>query len=139
MHMAAVAHPELALGNREPICPEDSSFRKGISYIPFVGLICGWFQELSLAEQISQPQPREKMIELLSVKNDYKLAQVANCLISIAILIAGVALSFFLFSEVTSGIGFMVVYGGMSLYGLNRNSESIERLRANDEILGRVY
>ena len=49
---------DLDYADRIPVCPEDSTFRKGISCIPCVGLFFGWIQEFSLISQILETRRR---------------------------------------------------------------------------------
>ena len=75
--------------------PENSLFLKAISYAPILGIIPQLFAELSIGNRISTEEEHLRMIELIEIKSDYKIAGIMRSLIECAMIVACVALGFF--------------------------------------------
>jgi hypothetical protein len=70
---------------------EDSTCLKTICCIPFYGAISSSFVEASLRQQCNQTRVEPILIEIIHIKNQYKIASVIRSLFTIAVLIAAVA------------------------------------------------
>jgi len=79
------------------VIEENSGIRKAIAYIPVVGEIVSYAQEASLETKIFSTTSVPRLVELISVKNDYKIANAVRSVVTVAAIIATV--SFVIFSD----------------------------------------
>lgn len=107
--------------------PEDSIYRKILACIPLLGIIPTVINERSLATKIKTTLEPTRLIKLISVKNDYKIASIARILITVALIVSAAAYGVF------SGMGLVTAILGCCLavhaYSIHKNKQAIIRLQ----------
>jgi hypothetical protein len=133
---------EILPRNPEPTFIEENSLlTKALSYIPLIGIIPSVIQQNSLANKISSTRESPKLIELINVKNQYKIASTVRILLTAALIIVGIAfgilsgpLAFGMIgSPLLSGtISTILLTGvvGFNIYGIHQNNKFINELRS---------
>jgi hypothetical protein len=74
------------------IVQEDSTLMKVFSCIPILGMIPSMIQEVSLANKAGLLANRAQLLEVIKVKNQYKVANIIRNVLDIALIVAGIAL-----------------------------------------------
>lgn len=84
--------------------PSDQMCKKIRAGIPFLGFIQAYLSERALARAIEVEFNPERLIRLIEVKNEFKVATIINGLLSIALMVGLVAAGI-----LTGGIAFNIV------------------------------
>lgn len=111
---------------------EDSTPLKALACIPIIGAAVGYFQERSLAEKITQTTAVPRAIELITVKNQYKVTGIVRGLITIAWNVAGIAFRIFgVYSGAIGALLLIVNIGGIAqhAYYIYQNNQAIHELQ----------
>lgn len=123
-HLSRNSVPPLAI-------EENSTLLKAISCIPLIGIATSLFQEISLAHKITQVADAPRLIELINVKNQYKVANVVRNLFTAALIVAGIALGIiggtFAFGAVLTLAH--VGMAGLNIYRIHKNSQVVSELQ----------
>jgi hypothetical protein len=113
---------------------EDSIYRKLLACIPVIGIIPTVFNELSLEARISKDRNPARLVKFITVKNHYAIASIIREVLSIALLIAGVAYNVLkgdIRMAITAATG---IIAGSSIaynaYAIYKNSQRISELEA---------
>lgn len=108
--------------------------------LPIFGTFIALYNERSLTTKISETNDSDKVIRLITIKNYYNIASIVREILSIALIVAGIALAFLL-----SPIGNMILIGsgiGVSVamistgcvafnaYKINKNNQIINNLQS---------
>jgi hypothetical protein len=121
-----------AVSAARPHIEENSNWMKAVSCVPILGIIPSMIQETSLVTKIAEERRAPKKIELIQIKNHYKIANATRGVLAAALLVIGIA----------SGIlnlGFLVaslsVIGllGFSVWDISQaihNAKIVDGLRA---------
>lgn len=113
--------------------PEDSIFLKLLSCIPLFGIIPAVINECSLQKKAQQTEDPARLIKVINVKNHYKIASIARKLLTVALIITGVALG-----VLTGGLGIGVAIGAAIIgscfvsiysYRIHKNKQLIHELQ----------
>lgn len=84
-------------GEAQPVLPqpiaieENTTLKKILSCIPLIGFLPSFIHEKSLKAQIKLSNNVPRMVELLKVKNQYKVMNIVRDFINIALIICGFA------------------------------------------------
>lgn len=111
------------------VIEEDSTFRKVITCLPIVGAISSILAEFSLADKAIQTRGnRLQLIELIKVNNQYKMADVVRSLVSIALVVAGIALKAL---PTTSSPLIAIEIGliGLFIFRMDQNNQLMSQLQ----------
>lgn len=128
------------LVSRFEIDPENSIWRKLFACIPVIGIISNIFNERPLAKKIYHATCSDRAIELINIKNHYKLCTIIRASISMAIVVAKVSLP--VISASGFGICFAILGTGHILrqaYGIYKNKNLINDLQKNLEVSKAAY
>ena len=113
--------------------PEDSTFLKAISYIPFLGTITSHLARNSLKyafDQANTTSDVPRIISILNVNIHYKAADVIRNMVWIAVLASAIACdvigSFFIL-----GVAISVALLGNAIYEINHNRQILNQIRQN--------
>lgn len=120
---------------------EDALIEKFLACIPVVGIFVQLTNEVSLATQIERTLNPAHVIQLIDVKNDYKIAGIVQKVLTLAILTAAVFFNLFpivgglltgVISE-TTALGCFTILGafliGSDLDKIKKNNEAIAHTR----------
>lgn len=110
---------------------ENSAFLKAVSCIPLIGMWPSALAERSLNTKLQNETSAPRLIELIQVKNDYKKANGIRNLLSLALVIGGLALG--IMSKgvaVFSGIFFAGI-AAFNAHRATRNVEVIQELQSS--------
>ncbi len=115
---------------REPISiKEDSNLLRIICCTPFLGTIASIFIQLSLDEKWSSTKNEPLMIELLHIKNQYKVADVIRNLINVAIMVASIAYKIIpLTSFQVAWISLLLTASALSMHARSENMKVISEI-----------
>lgn len=124
-----------AIANLE--AQENSNLRVGLSHLPFVGPFISFFNEkMILAEVIGAP--KERVIGLIQLKNEYKKASMKSCLLSAVLLTVGVVAQFFnLF--MLPAIAIWTLAAWLNNSRINKNEETIAKIKSAEVFAGTIY
>jgi hypothetical protein len=118
----------------EPLA-EDSVGWKILSYIPFFGALPSAIQQASLVCKIEKETEIQRIVELIEVKNSYKLGDAVRsllnavfCVVAVASGILGAGLYGFHFLGPSLLVGYFLLYAGVQAYGISHNSKIIKDL-----------
>lgn len=103
--------------------PEDSIYRKLLACIPIIGAISTFFNERSLSAKIMCSYDPDRIVRLINVKNDYKIASIIRELLSLTTIVTRVALSHL---SLSVGIGTGIALIGciaFHAYGIYKNKQ----------------
>ena len=110
---------------------ENSTFLKAISCIPMIGIFPSMFQEISLADKINRTADVPRLVELINIKNQYKIANAVRNLLTAALTVTGIALNlfsgFFALAAVLTclHIGLAAIH----IYRVNQNNKVVNELQ----------
>lgn len=143
--MSSVMNFFYGAANRVPSTgiEEDSTLLKAISCIPVVWPLFSFIQENSLAEQITRTGDPSRLIELINVKNQYKILRVATSLFITALLVSGIApgiigfVAFGLSAPIVSAsptwlyivTALYIGAVGVEIYRINHNNQIVNELQ----------
>lgn len=117
---------------------EDSILLKAISCIPVVGVVFSLFQETSIADKITQTSDPTRAIELINLKNQYKIANVVRNLFTAALIATGIALGIlsgsFAFGAVL--ISAHVGMAGINICQIHQNNQVVNELQTTGFRMG---
>jgi hypothetical protein len=130
-------------GNPQPIVIEENSgAMKVLSYVPFIGIIPSLIQENSLGKKIINTTEVPRLVELINVKNQYKIANAVRCLLEAVLIIVGIAsgilsgpLAFGILasSPLLAGVISTILLtgiAGLNIYNMNKNNKIIVELHS---------
>lgn len=109
--------------------PEDSIYRKLLACIPIIGIVPTVINERSLKGKIKDIKDPTRLVKLISVKNDYKICSTIREFLTIALAVAGVALSII---GVGFGIGTCIIGSLLMtyhIYAMQKNKQLINQLQ----------
>lgn len=112
-----------------PSIPEADPTVLKLSYIPLIGTISSGFQEVSLAKRFTQTADAPRAIEVIKVKNRYKVASAVRNLVTAALLVAGMALGI-LGEAFAFGAILAIGLAGIHIYRINKNIKVIKELQS---------
>lgn len=136
--------------NPQPIVIEENSLlMKALSYVPLIGFISSLIQERSLANKIFITAEAPRLVELINVKNQYKIANAVRNLLTAALIVAGIAFGIFsgplafgiIGSPLLSGtISTILLTGvaGLNVYKIHQNNAVINELQSTGVRLGMI-
>lgn len=155
MHTAANPISRTANGVSPFTIEEDSMPRKVISCIPLIGIFFSASQENSLANQISciprvgmffSPSQENslvnqiinttkktnllKLVELINIKNQYKVTNVVRNLLTVVLVMTGIANGFFGGIFALSSIILHIGMAGQNIYKISQNKQIVNELQA---------
>ena len=107
---------------------EHSPLLKAISLIPLIGIIPSFFQEISLAKKIKQSSNVLRVIELINIKNEYKVANVGRNLITAALILNAIGLGIIRASATFLAFVHIGV-AGLHIYLINQNKQVVKELQ----------
>lgn len=117
---------------------EDSIWRKLLACIPAIGIIFSVVNEKSLKDKITNANTPERVVELIKIKNHYKIASIVRSILTVVLAVSVLALGFFSVGlSVTAGIGITAFKGSCAVYysySLHKNRQLIEELEAVNSI-----
>lgn len=126
--------PPVPTPAREDI-EEDSCIWKILALIPIFGIFPQMVQEDSLGLGINgfmiQPT-RERRIAIIEVKNEYKILGLVRSALTIAILVAQVALGIIPLVAIIAPTVLFGILGFMSWSALSHNQQLLEQLRSDN-------
>lgn len=116
------------------VIEENSLLMKVISYIPLIGIIPAFIQEVSLANKIFNTSATEvpRVIELINIKNQYKIASAVRNLLTAALIVAGTAFGILGGALVSSAVPTVTLIGlaGLHIYKMSQNNKLITELQS---------
>lgn len=112
----------------QPIA-EDSVLILVLSCTPFIGIIPSIIQENSINNQWGTEKNQRRAIELLKVKNIYKLTKIASCFISAGLILAGIVVGV-LGAHLIFGVlaACYILYSGYEFFGIYCNKRVITKM-----------
>ena len=120
---------------RSFVIGEDSTLSKAIACVPLVGTVYSFFQEASLVKKLNRTMDAPEMVALITVKNHYKVANIARTLLSAALVVGWMALGV-LRSNYVLAVALYAGIAGINLYQRDQNKRVIEELQANGFRIG---
>lgn len=108
---------------------ENSTIMKVLSCIPLLGIIPATIQDRSLALKITLEENASRLVELIKVKNQYKVANIVRNVITIALMVAGIALGLLSVGLGTVCASLLALAVGFYVYNIHENNKVINILQ----------
>lgn len=107
--------------------PEDSFWKKLLCCIPVIGILPTVYFESTLRKKITGSSNRERIIKLITVKNDYKIASMVRESLTIALLVTAVVFKIFAAFSPMSIVSFAIegMLLGYHVHCYRRNQQLI--------------
>lgn len=115
---------------------ENSTLMKVLSCIPILGNIPTVIQEQSLGLKIAFTDEVPRLIELIKVKNKYKVASIVRELIEIALIVTGIALGVLSIGLGTICAAISAFYVGINISRIIENKKVINILQTTGVMPG---
>lgn len=119
--------------------PENSIFRKILACIPLLGIIPTIINEDRLRAKIQPEKDSATLVTLIEVKNRYKVASIIRGLLSMALLVTGIATGIFGSLGLGLAICGLIVAGcciSEYAYRIHKNKHIIEILQKTNKLSG---
>lgn len=108
------------------VIPENSIILKAISCVPIVGILAQLFSELSIVARI-EGQNIPRLIELIDIKNDYKIAGIIRTSVECALAIACMVFEIFEISIILPLVSCACIF--LHVYNLTHNQAIIAQIQ----------
>ncbi len=112
-------------------CNSDAALPQALTLLPIIGPVVQLFQELAILYSIKKNDgfyQIPKLIELIQLKNQYKICGIARCLISLAVVVTVAALGIL---SPAAALFAGCVYGmvlGLNAWAISVNEKAIKSL-----------
>lgn len=116
----------------QPAIEEDLIVLKALSCIPILGAFLSVCVEFSLVKKLENTTSVPKLIELINIKNQYKIINVGRNMLTVALVIAGMA-----YGIIVKGVLTKIFLAGLligiaiNLYGIKKNNQLIKELQTS--------
>jgi hypothetical protein len=113
---------------------EDSVILRAVACVPIIGTVVSLRIETSLNEKMKIEKNESTVIELLEIKNQYKVANMIRNLITIAVVVSLLAsriIPLTIANEALAGgcVGILVAAAGISFHQRNVNMKTIREIQ----------
>jgi hypothetical protein len=120
------------------VIKENSTLMKVLSAIPLLGIIPTYIQENSLGSKIELSADAPRLVQLIEVKNQYKVMNIVRDLLSIALAVAGVAFGVLTAAGGGVCLGIFALSIGVNVYRITENKTVIDILQTKGFVPGLV-
>jgi|GEM_PF-1855223 len=122
---------------------ENSAITKAICCIPLLGIIVSHNQDVSLTKKIDDEPKVFRIIELINIKNQYKVANAVRSLFTAALIISGIALGIIGYTIFPSCAAILLTLDAwLNMDAINQNNKLITELEltgSRPEVNGKIH